>query len=268
MKTRPFLVTPGSKVDLADYDPADRGDYQHKRDAAKDLAKHLTRLAELQELLYGESKHALLVVLQGTDASGKDGTVRHVMDAFNPQGVQVVSFKVPTSVELAHDFLWRIHQCTPQLGHTVIFNRSHYEDVLVTRVDGLVPKSVWKARYEHINNFERMLTDAGVVILKFYLHLSKDEQKERLLERYNDPTKQWKFSIDDVKKRKQWDDYQKAYADVLTECSTEWAPWYIVPADHKWFRNLVISQVIVDTLEKLDMHYPPLSEEAQNICIE
>jgi PPK2 family polyphosphate:nucleotide phosphotransferase len=228
----------------------------------------LQKLADLQELLYAENKHALLVVLQGMDAAGKDGTVRHVMNAFNPQGVRVVSFKVPTPEDLAHDFLWRIHKVTPRLGETVIFNRSHYEDVLVVRVDGLVPKPVWKARYAHINHFERMLSDAGVVILKFFLHISKEEQKKRLLERYEDPAKQWKFSVDDVKKRAQWDDYQQAYADALMECSTEWAPWYIVPADRKWYRNLVISQVIVDTLQKLDMHFPPLAEDARNLHFE
>jgi PPK2 family polyphosphate:nucleotide phosphotransferase len=268
MKTQPLLVTPGTKVDLADFDPNYCGQYQSKRDAAEELDKHLQRLADLQELLYGESKHALLVVLQGMDAAGKDGTVRHVMNAFNPQGVRVVSFKVPTPEELAHDFLWRIHRSTPRLGETVIFNRSQYEDVLVVRVDGLVAKPVWKARYDHINHFERLLSDAGVVILKFFLHISKDEQKRRFQERFSDPTKQWKFSVEDVKKRAQWEDYQEAYAAALTECSTEWAPWYVVPADRKWYRNLVISQAIVDSLQKLDMHYPPLPEEARNIHIE
>jgi PPK2 family polyphosphate:nucleotide phosphotransferase len=267
MKKQPVLVSPGSKIDLTEYDPAYVGQYHSKQDANAELTQHLARMAELQEVLYAEGKHALLIVLQGMDAAGKDGTVRHVMNAFNPQGVQVFSFKVPTPEELAHDFLWRIHKCTPRLGETVIFNRSHYEDVLVVRVDGLIPKPVWKARYEHINRFEKLLSDSGVVILKFFLHVSKDEQKKRFEERYSDPTKQWKFSIDDLNKRQKWDEYQRAYADALSQCSTDWAPWYIVPADRNWYRNLVVSQVIVDALTKLDMHYPPLPDEARGIQI-
>lgn len=268
MKEQPIVVPAKSKVKLADYDPDYKGAYKDKLDALKDQAKNLAKLVELQELLYASKKKGLLIVLQGTDASGKDGTIRHVMDAFNPQGCHVASFKGPTPLELSHDFLWRIHLQAPAKGDIVIFNRSHYEDVLIVRVDDLAPEKVWKARYDHINNFERMLVDEGTLILKFYLHISKDEQKQRFEERLSDPTKYWKFSADDASKRKKWDEYEKAYEEVLTRCNTPWAPWHIVPADRKWYRNLIVSQVLVDALEKLGMKYPALAPEAKGIKIE
>lgn len=268
MADQPIRVPKGSKVKLADFSPDHKGRYADKLDARDDLLKNLAKLAELQELLYATKKRGVLIVLQGRDASGKDGTIRHVMNAFNPQGCRVASFKVPTSLELSHDFLWRVHAQTPGRGEIVIFNRSHYEDVLVVRVDNLVPKGIWEERYKHINNFERLLVDEGVLILKFYLHISRDEQKEQFQERIDDPTKHWKFSIDDVEKRKQWDQYDKAYEEMLTRCNTPWAPWYIIPANRKWYRNLVISEVLVEALEKLKMKYPELPEELKGLKIE
>jgi len=267
MKKQQIMVPEGKKVQLADYSPDDKGDYRDKLDARDDLMKNLEKLRELQELFYASHKHGLLIVLQGTDASGKDGTIRHVMDAFNPQGCRVANFKGPTPIELAHDFLWRIHKQAPASGEIVIFNRSHYEDVLIVRVENLVPEKVWKARYDHINSFERLLVDEGTVILKFYLHLSEDEQKERFLERLQDPTKYWKFNTEDVEKRKKWKDYTKAYEEVLTRCNTPWAPWHIVPADRKWYRNLIVSEVLVAALEKLDMKYPGLEKGAKGMKI-
>ena len=267
MKKQPIVVPEGKKVNLAEYSPDYKGEYQDKLDARDDLMKNLVKLQELQELFYASHKHGLLIVLQGTDASGKDGTIRHVMDAFNPEGCRVANFKGPTPIELAHDFLWRIHKQAPGRGEIVIFNRSHYEDVLIVRVENLVPEKVWKARYDHINNFERLLVDEGTVVLKFYLHLSEDEQKERFQERLQDPTKQWKFNTEDVEKRKKWKDYTKAYEEVLTRCSTPWAPWHIVPADRKWYRNLAVSEVLVAALENLNMKYPGLEKGAKDIVI-
>jgi PPK2 family polyphosphate:nucleotide phosphotransferase len=263
MKNQPIMVPEGEKVKLADYDTDYKGKYQDKLDARDDLVKNLDKLRELQELLYASKKSGVLIVLQGTDASGKDGTIRHVMDAFNPQGCSVSGFKTPTSIELAHDFLWRIHLHTPPRGGIVIFNRSHYEDVLIVRVENLVPENVWKERYDHINNFERLLVDEGTLVLKFFLHISEEEQKERFQQRLDDPTKNWKFNVDDLEKRKKWSDYIKAYEEALTLCNTPWAPWHIVPADRKWYRNLVVSEVLVDAMEKLDMKYPPLEAAAE-----
>ncbi len=265
--TQPFLVTPGTKVNLADYDPAYSGGYRRKRDVADLVKRNRKRLRELQQVLWAEGKHALLIVLQALDAGGKDGTIRHVFRGVNPQGCQVTSFKVPTEEELAHDFLWRIHKAVPRKGYIGIFNRSHYEDVLVVRVHNLVPPEVWGQRYEQINNFEKMLADTGTTILKFFLHISKEEQKRRFEARLRDPTKNWKFSMGDVEERAYWDDYMRAFEDALSKCSTPWAPWYIIPADHKWYRNLVVSQIIVETLEKLDMRYPPSLPDADKIVI-
>jgi PPK2 family polyphosphate:nucleotide phosphotransferase len=226
------------------------------------------RLETLQELLYAQAKHKILIVLQAMDAGGKDGTIRHVFEGVNPQGVKVAGFKVPTPQELAHDYLWRIHQHTPGNGEIVIFNRSHYEDVLVVRVHELVPPSVWRKRYAQINDFERMLVEEGTTVLKFFLHISPDEQKERLQARLDDPTKHWKFSSGDLKERKRWPDYVKAYEAVLSRTSTEWAPWHIVPANRKWYRNLVIATTIVETLEGLKMSYPEPEENLENVVIE
>jgi PPK2 family polyphosphate:nucleotide phosphotransferase len=249
-----YAVPFDQQVELAAYDPEDTGGF--------------AAMAELQELLYAESKHALLIVLQAMDAGGKDSTIRHVMAGFNPQGCHVVGFGVPTKVELAHDFLWRIHPHTPPRGYVSIFNRSHYEDVLIVRVNELVSEEVWRARYEHINAFERLLADSGVTILKFYLHISKGEQKKRLQQRLRRKDKQWKFNPADLKTRSKWDDYMRAFEDVFAKCNHPWAPWYIVPANHKWFRNLVVSTVIVETMEKLDMRYPPPPEGLDQVVIE
>lgn len=265
--SQPFLVPSGKEVHLADYDPGFSGDLQKKSDAKAQLERNVERLRDLQQVMWAQGEHALLIVLQALDAGGKDGVIRHVMSGVNPQGCQVTSFKVPTEEELEHDYLWRIHKATPRRGYIGIFNRSHYEDVLVVRVHNLVPEDVWQQRYEQINHFERLLADSGTTILKFFLYISKDEQKERFEARLRDPRKNWKFSVKDVKERGYWDDYVRAYEDALGRCSTPWAPWYIVPANRKWYRNLVISRIIVETLEKLDMHYPPPLPDADTIVV-
>lgn len=240
-----------------DRDPVDTANEDKK--AGKAESKRLrSKLIRLQELLYADGRYALLVVLQGMDASGKDGTVRHVFGGVNPQGVRVHSFKHPTPRESAEDFLWRIHQAVPQKGMIGIFNRSQYEDVLVARVHELVPEDVWRLRYRQINDFERMLTESGVVILKFFLHISKAEQHKRFEKRLHDPRRHWKFSPSDLKEREYWPAYQQAYADALEACSTEWAPWMVVPADHKWYRNLVVARAVTERLESLDLRYPDL----------
>jgi PPK2 family polyphosphate:nucleotide phosphotransferase len=250
-------VKPGDKVDLRKFDPDDTnlapGD---KEVTTAKSGKLCVKLADLQELLFAEHKHKLLIVLQGMDTSGKDGTVRHVMQGVSPQSVRAVSYKKPTQPELEHDFLWRIHAQVPAIGEIVIFNRSHYEDVLVVRVHELVPEKIWRKRYGQINDFEKMLAETGTTILKFFLHISKDEQRERLQARIDDPTKRWKFQHGDIDERKLWDDYQKAYADALEKTSTDWAPWTIVPADKKWYRNYVVAKTVVDTLESFKMEYP------------
>lgn len=265
----PFIVKPGSSVSLngdrsevnPELIPDFTGDYQKKGDTKKPLKKLNKRMLKLQELLYAESQHALLIILQGMDTCGKDGTIRKVMAGINVQGCDVVSFKVPSADEISRDFLWRAHRSVPQKGKIGIFNRSHYEDVLVVRVHDLVPKSVWKQRYQQINDFEKMLVENGTVVLKFFLHISKDEQKERLESRINDPAKHWKITEADIRERAYWDDYMQAYEAVLQKCSTEWAPWYIIPANKKWYRNIVITERIVETLEKLDMKFPkPVSD--------
>jgi PPK2 family polyphosphate:nucleotide phosphotransferase len=255
-KEQPLQPEIGQSVHLAHYDPDYTGEYKDKNEVTKQLKANRHRMLELQDVLYAEHKHALLIILQAMDAGGKDGTIRHVMRGVNPQGVQVTSFKVPTPEELDHDFLWRIHRHVPPRGMIGIFNRSHYEDVLIVRVNGLAPKSVWEKRYDHINAFERLLSDSGVTILKFFLHISKDEQKERFMDRLTQPDKQWKFSTGDLPVREKWDQYMAAYEDAIGRCNTEYAPWHIVPANKKWYRNLVISSAIVKTLEKLDMRYP------------
>jgi PPK2 family polyphosphate:nucleotide phosphotransferase len=264
--SQPLLVEPGSQVKLADYDPDNTAETQ-KTQGRKEIRRNLKRLQELQDVMWAEGKHALLVVLQGIDGGGKDGTIAHVMSGVNPQGCQVTSFKVPSPEELAHDYLWRIHKATPRRGYIGIFNRSHYEDVLVVRVHSLVPEEVWSKRYDQINGFEKLLADSGTTILKFFLYISKDEQKKRFEDRLKDPAKNWKFSMGDVKERERWDEYMRAYEDALSRCSTPWAPWIIVPGNHKWYRNLVVSRTIVEALEKLDMHYPPPLPDADKIVI-
>lgn len=264
-----YRVAPGSEVQFADHDPRDRAlCSESKANGRRRTAKLNTELEALQELLYAEHKHKLLVVLQAIDGGGKDGTIRHVFDGTNPQGVKVASFKKPTSREMAHDYLWRIHRHTPANGEIAIFNRSHYEDVLVVRVHNLVPAEVWSRRYEQINAFERQLADEGTTILKFFLHISKDEQKERMQARLDTPHKRWKFSKGDLAERRLWDDYRAAFEAMLSKTSTPWAPWYVVPADRKWYRNLIISTVLTETLNGLDMSYPQPEEGLDSIVIE
>ena len=265
--TQRFLVPPNTPVTLSDYDPGYAGGYKSKGETKAELKRNGKRLQELQEVLWAEGKHSLLIVLQAMDAGGKDGTIKHVMRGVNPQGCQVTSFKVPTKEELDHDYLWRVHKATPRRGYIGIFNRSHYEDVLVVRVHNLVPEAVWQQRYEQINQFEKLLADTGTTILKFFLHTSKEEQKERFEARLRDPRKNWKFSMGDVKERGYWDDYMRAYEDALNRCSSPWAPWFVIPANHKWYRNLAVSQVIIEALEKLDMRYPPPLPDAGEIVI-
>jgi len=264
-----YQVKPNAKIKLDDWDPEDTSRFDgNKGDAKIELVRLTEKLEELQELLYAEGKNKILVVLQGMDTAGKDGVIRHVFEGVNPQGVRVASFKVPTPIEVAHDYLWRIHQHTPAKGEIVIFNRSHYEDVLVVRVHNLTPKKVWQKRYSQINRFEEMLADEGTVILKFFLHISLDEQKRRLQSRLDDPAKHWKFSVNDLKERKYWPDYIKAYEAVLSKTSTAKAPWFIVPSNHKWYRNLVIGTILVNTLTSLRMNYPAPDIDPQSIVIE
>jgi PPK2 family polyphosphate:nucleotide phosphotransferase len=242
-----FAVEPGSRVRLAEHDPGTpRGLTRERADAAR--PQLAAEFAELQELLYAARTHALLVILQGMDTSGKDGTIKSVMDPVNPQGVRVRSFKVPTHEELAHDFLWRAHAATPELGMIGIFNRSHYEDVLVVRVHDLVPAATWRKRYRHINDFERLLSDSGTIVLKFFLHISREEQEERLLAREKEVEKAWKLSVGDWRERTFWDEYTKAYEDALSKTSTENAPWFIIPANKKWARNHVVLATVVEAL--------------------
>jgi len=250
-----LIVKPGKKFHLDAIDPDDTHGID-KATAEKRLDKDRVDLLELQSVLYAEARRAVLIVLQGIDASGKDGTIRHVMSGLNPQGVTVTSFKVPEGDEKRHDYLWRIHRAVPEWGKIGIFNRSHYEDVLVVRVHNIVPKEVWRKRFDQINDFERMLTECGVRILKFFLLISKDEQAKRFEERLDDKTKTWKFSADDTKERKFWDEYQRAYQDVLTKCSTEAAPWYVIPANHKWFRNLAVAHIVRDEMQAMKLTYP------------
>lgn len=256
-----YRIRPNQKIDLKDWDPGDTGAWKGSEKAIDELADLTARLENLQELLYCEGRHRVLVVLQGMDTSGKDGVIRKVFEGVNPQGVRVASFKVPTPIELAHDYLWRVHAQTPARGEMVIFNRSHYEDVLVVRVHNLVGAEVWQKRYDQINAFERLLVDEGTTVLKFFLHISREEQKERLLERIETPEKNWKFNPGDLDERKCWPEYMAAYEDLLHKTSTDWAPWYLVPADKKWFRNALISTVLVETLQGFDMKYPVAEED-------
>ncbi|HLY25472.1 MAG TPA: polyphosphate kinase 2 family protein [Aggregatilineales bacterium] len=247
---------PGDKIRLKDFPPDYTGDYTHEGHAADRIEKDLLQLQALQDVLYADGSKALLIILQGIDASGKDGTIKHVFRGLNPQGVVVTSFKQPSTEESRHDFLWRIHQHIPARGTIGVFNRSHYEDVLIVRVHDLVPKKVWKARYQQINDFEAMLADNDVTLLKFFLHISKDKQKERFEARRDLPDKRWKFSLSDLEERKRWDDYIDAYEAMLTECNSESAPWTIVPANHHWFRNLVVTDAIVKALKRMKLSYP------------
>ncbi|HCC59133.1 MAG TPA: polyphosphate kinase [Solibacterales bacterium] len=251
-----YRVEPGRKVRLQKIDPDSTGDLKSKPEAEHILAGHTAQLDHLQTLLYAGARHSLLVVLQGMDASGKDGAIKHVMSGINPQGCSVTSFKEPSRNELEHDFLWRVHQAVPPRGRIAIFNRSHYEDVLIARVHNLAPKKVWSARYGQINAFEKILTENNVRILKFFLHVSKAEQQRRLRARLDDPHKYWKFSKTDLAERRYWDDYQTAYEAALSKCSTPHAPWFIIPSNQKWFRNVCISSIIIEELQALHMRFP------------
>jgi len=256
----PYRVAPGQKVRLKSIKPDGTGRFRDKEEVQEATQKNLVRMAEIQQMLYAEGRRSLLVVLQGMDTSGKDSTIRHVFSGVNPQGCSVTSFKAPSTTELAHDYLWRIHAHTPARGMITVFNRSHYESVLVERVHKIVPRGVWSARYDHINCFEQMLSDEGTRIIKLFLHISKDEQRKRLEERLADPKKNWKFDASDLSERELWDDYHKAYEDTFSRCSTKQAPWYVIPADHKWFRNWLISEILVEALEDMDPKHPPAPE--------
>jgi PPK2 family polyphosphate:nucleotide phosphotransferase len=263
-----FLAKPGKKFRIEDWPTDEKGKFKDKSEAEAATAALNEKLVDLQELLYAEAKHSLLIIFQAMDAGGKDGAIEHVFRGVNPQGCSVTSFKAPSTLERAHDFLWRHHAAAPPLGMIGIHNRSHYEAVLVERVREIVPNKVWKKRYGHINDFEKMLAEEGTTILKFFLHISKDEQKERLQARLDDPKKQWKFNPADLEERKHWDDYMQALDEAVEETSTEWAPWYVIPADKKWFRNWVLSDVIVRTLQSLDMEWPAAVEGIEKIRIE
>jgi PPK2 family polyphosphate:nucleotide phosphotransferase len=252
-------IRPGTRVKLDQMDPDDSSGFDGaKAESRKELETQTQRLGELQELLYAEHRHSVLVVLQGMDSAGKDGTIRRVFDGVNPEGVRVATFKQPSVNELDHDFLWRVHAQVPVRGEMVLFNRSHYEDVLITRVHGLISGAEAVRRFHAINEFERELSEEGTTILKFFLHISRGEQKKRLTERLRDPTKYWKFREADLQERRRWSDYARAYEAALSRTSTKWAPWYVVPSNRKWFRDLVVSSVLVSTLERLRMRYPPL----------
>ena len=264
-----WLVEPGHRPHLDRIDPASTdGAPGDKAGTSATFPALWDRSLELQERLYAESKQSLLVVLQAMDTGGKDGTVKHVFGGVNPLGVRVASFKQPTEVELAHDFLWRVHQAMAPRGHIGVFNRSHYEDVLIVRVHELAPEPVWRGRYEHIRNFEANLGAAGTRVVKVFLHISKDEQRKRLQARVDRPDKRWKFNLGDLEERQRWDDYQQAYEDAIAETSTTNAPWYVVPADKKWYRNWAVLRILVETLEELDPQWPPPDDDLTGIVVE
>jgi PPK2 family polyphosphate:nucleotide phosphotransferase len=264
-----YRVEEGTRVNLAERDPDDRSEFTGtKQDGERATTQLNKRLEELQEMLWADHSHRLLVVLQAMDTGGKDGTIRRVLEGVNPVGVRVASFKRPTDPELAHDYLWRVHPHVPGDGEIVVFNRSHYEDVLVVRVHDLVAQSRWEKRYRHFVEFERLLTDEGTTIVKFFLHISKEEQRLRLQARIDDPTKHWKFSMADLDERKRWDDYQRAYEEAISKTSTTFAPWYVVPANRKWYRDLVVSNVLVEILEKMELRYPAPESDLSGVVVE
>jgi PPK2 family polyphosphate:nucleotide phosphotransferase len=265
--SQPFFIPPGDNVRLKDFDPSYSDGIKNRKEAQAELDENVEVLSDLGYRLYAENRRSLLLVLQGMDTSGKDGTIRHVMKGFNPQSCQVTSFKQPSIEELEHDFLWRIVLAMPRKGNIGIFNRSHYEDVLIVRVHDIVPKTEWRTRYERINLFEKMAHQGGTTVVKVFLHIGKDEQRKRLQSRLDDPQKRWKFSKADLAEREYWNDYQKAYNEALTRCNTEHAPWYIVPADKKWYRNLIVSRILRQTLEKMDPQYPPAEEGLENLVV-
>jgi PPK2 family polyphosphate:nucleotide phosphotransferase len=260
-----FKVLPGTRVKLKDVDPAFTDGYKTHEAANEETVQFQKRLRELQVMLYAQRQHSLLICLQAVDTGGKDGTISNVLGAMNPQGSRVAAFRRPSAEELAHDFLWRAHRAAPARGEVVIFNRSHYEDVLIVRVHNMVPKEIWARRYDQINAFEKGLVDHDTHILKFYLHISKEEQLERFRNRLDDPSKQWKISEADYQERLFWDDYVSAYEDTLSRCSTEHAPWFVIPANHKWFRNLAVARIVIEQMEALDMKYPKPTVDIEHI---
>jgi len=264
-----YRVAPGSRIDLSEWDPDDLAAFDGEKDDAKELFEDtVERIAELQHLMWAENKHSLLVVIQAMDTGGKDSTIRSVFSGVNPQGVRVANFKAPTDRELEHDYLWRVHPHTPGKGEIAVFNRSHYEDVLIVRVLGLAPEERWSRRYRHIREFEQLLADEGTTIVKLYLHISKEEQAERLQDRLDTPHKLWKFNTGDLEHRALWKDYMEAFEVALSETSTAAAPWYIIPANRKWYRNFVIGRILVDVLESLDMSFPEPEEDLEGIVID
>jgi PPK2 family polyphosphate:nucleotide phosphotransferase len=270
MEMEKYLVKQGAKINLDLYKTNDMGGFTSKKEATKDLNKNINEMINLQNKLYADDRYSLLIIFQAMDAAGKDSTIKHVMSGLNPQGTQVVSFKQPSAEELNHDYLWRVHKSLPERGRIGIFNRSYYEEVLVVRVHNLIVnqkvpkeligKDIWSKRFDEINNFEKYLYDNGTVILKFFLHVSKDEQKKRFLERIDDKTKNWKFSDSDLKEREYWDEYQKCYAEAISATSKKHAPWFIIPADHKWYMRLAVSEVIVNAMKKLPIDFPKLDK--------
>jgi PPK2 family polyphosphate:nucleotide phosphotransferase len=264
-----YRVKPGNRIRLKEWDPNDQSAFDGDKQAGKQFRNELAaRLAQFQEMIYAGNQHRLLVIMQGMDTSGKDGAISHVFRDVDPQGLKIANFKVPSAEELAHDYLWRIHRHTPGKGEIAIFNRSHYEDVLVVRVHSLVPKEIWSRRFDQINNFEKLLAEEGTTFLKFFLNIDQEEQKRRLQARLGDPTKIWKFRLGDLKERERWSEYVKAYEDVLSRTSTAWAPWFIVPANQKWYRDIVISTAILDALVKLGLKYPQPEEDLSAVVIE
>jgi len=263
--SRSFRVKPGKKVDLDNLGADFKPDNLDRKEVEQQFGSLTEKLRDFQHLMYAEDKRSLLVVLQGRDAAGKDGTIRQVFGPMNPQGCRVTSFKVPSKIEAAHDFLWRYHVAAPRRGMVGIFNRSHYEDVLVVRVHDLVPKKVWSKRYDHINAFEKLLADNGTLVLKFYLHIDREEQLERFKKRIDNPKKNWKISGADYSERPYWDSYTKAFEDAISKCSTDNAPWFVIPANRKWFRNLVIADIVVDAMESLEMKYPEPEVDMEEI---
>ncbi|MEM9283312.1 MAG: polyphosphate kinase 2 family protein [Verrucomicrobiota bacterium] len=269
LSEHPFRVQPGQPVDLHNWPSTDESFFPVSKSEGRDLFKQFDEKVDaLQDLFYAEGKHRLLVVFQAMDTGGKDGTIRTVFEKMNPQGIRVASFKKPSALELSHDYLWRIHRQTPVKGETVIFNRSHYEDIVAVRVRNILPESAWSLRYEHLVNFEKMLTDEGTTVLKFFLHISKEEQRERLQARLDEPDKNWKFNPGDLEDRALWDDFMAAYSDVLSRTSTKNAPWYVIPADRKWYRNLLVSDIVIKTLQGLEMSYPDIDFDPSAIKIE
>lgn len=265
---KPFTFRPGSTIEISDFPTRVETDEYDKKSAAKKIHANAEVMADHARRLYAENRRSILLLLQGMDTAGKDGTIRTVMRGMNPRSCQVYSFKRPSEEERDHDFLWRVHKVAPRKGNIGIFNRSHYEDVLVVRVHNMVPRSTWETRYQQINDFEKLLSQTGTTLIKCYLHISREEQRERLQRRIDDPNSHWKFNPADLEERKYWDDYQRAYQDALIACNTEHAPWYVVPSDRKWYRNLLVSELMRQTLEKLDPEYPSVTEDFSQIVVD